>query len=565
MLAALVFDPASAGCRGCATNLWLVTDDSAGLAAVERWGVRFGLVWLAVSVGVVAVALLRASPAARRASGPTLMATLAFETAALAAYAHSWQRGFLGSQNLDQQLWVAQGVALSLLGLMALGELVRERRAHRALARVVVDLSGVAVSTRTLRDDLAVRLVDPELVLAYSVDDGARFVDAAARPVSTAVPAGRQLTALEHAGRPLAVMVHRAGALSGRDLADELVSAIHLGLEHEQLRAQALAQVEDLRASGLRLVETGDAERRRVERDLHDGAQQRLVGLSLGLRLLQARTGPSPALSDAMAELNRAIDDLRSLARGLAPLVLTDAGLAAAVRALAESRPLRVTALPTGRYSPAVESTAYVAVERASEASPASVSMTVDEATLTVHDVGHRCGAGSRRPAGPGHDPGGVATLVVVRWLVRGRPHPADRGPFPRPVALRIVAGTDFDTEIKQLLATMSTIGQVLGLDKMRAEIADLGEQVAAPDLWDDQANATRVTGRLSTLQGELDRFSDLQSRIGDLEALVELGQEVDDAASLAEAEVEPSRSRRPSRRSRSAPCCPGSTTRGRP
>ncbi len=111
--------------------------------------------------------------------------------------------------------------------------------------------------------------------------------------------------------------------------------------------------------------------------------------------------------------------------------------------------------------------------------------------------------------------------------------------PFPRPVALRIVAGTDFDTEIKQLLATMSTIGQVLGLDKMRAEIADLGEQVAAPDLWDDQANATRVTGRLSTLQGELDRFSDLQSRIGDLEALVELGQEVDDAASLAEAEVE--------------------------
>src|SRR5215213_6404228 len=85
----------------------------------------------------------------------------------------------------------------------------------------------------------------------------------------------------------------------------------------------------------------------------------------------------------------------------------------------------------------------------------------------------------------------------------------------------------------------MSTIGQVLDLDGMRREIADLGEQVAAPDLWDDQANATRVTGRLSTLQGELDRFSDLQSRVGDLEALVELGQEVDDAASLAEAEVE--------------------------
>jgi peptide chain release factor 2 len=104
---------------------------------------------------------------------------------------------------------------------------------------------------------------------------------------------------------------------------------------------------------------------------------------------------------------------------------------------------------------------------------------------------------------------------------------------------LSLVAGPDFDTEIKQLLATMSTIGQVLDLDGMRREIADLGEQVAAPDLWDDQANATRVTGRLSGLQGELDRFRDLERRIGDLGALVELGQEEDDAASMAEAEAE--------------------------
>ena len=110
---------------------------------------------------------------------------------------------------------------------------------------------------------------------------------------------------------------------------------------------------------------------------------------------------------------------------------------------------------------------------------------------------------------------------------------------FLGPVAFTFVAGPDYDIELKQLQATMSTIGQVLDLDDMRREIADLGEQVAAPDLWDDQTNATRVTGRLSTLQGELDRFSDLESRIEDLGALVELGQEVDDAASLAEAEVE--------------------------
>jgi peptide chain release factor 2 len=99
------------------------------------------------------------------------------------------------------------------------------------------------------------------------------------------------------------------------------------------------------------------------------------------------------------------------------------------------------------------------------------------------------------------------------------------------------VAGPDFDAQIKQLQATMRTIEQVLDLDAMRAEIADLGEQVAAPDLWDDQANATRVTGRLSVLQGDLERFTDLQSRLDDLEVLVQLGQEEDDADSLAEAE----------------------------
>ena len=101
------------------------------------------------------------------------------------------------------------------------------------------------------------------------------------------------------------------------------------------------------------------------------------------------------------------------------------------------------------------------------------------------------------------------------------------------------MAGPDFDTEIKQLQATMKTIGQVLDLDGMRAEIADLGEQVAAPDLWDDQDNATRVTGRLSLLQGELDRFTELSGRLDDLELMVELGRDENDAETLTDAERE--------------------------
>jgi peptide chain release factor 2 len=101
------------------------------------------------------------------------------------------------------------------------------------------------------------------------------------------------------------------------------------------------------------------------------------------------------------------------------------------------------------------------------------------------------------------------------------------------------VAGPDYDAEIKQLQATMHTIEQVLDIDAMRQEIADLGEQVAAPDLWDDQANATRVTGRLSALQGEVDRFAALQGRVDDLGIMVEMAQEEGDAEALSEAESE--------------------------
>ncbi len=101
------------------------------------------------------------------------------------------------------------------------------------------------------------------------------------------------------------------------------------------------------------------------------------------------------------------------------------------------------------------------------------------------------------------------------------------------------MAGPDFDAELKQLQATMRTIEQVLDLGSMRAEIADLEGQVAAPDLWDDQENAQRVTGRLSLLNGELERFTALAQRVEDLGVLVELGREEGDAESLEEADTE--------------------------
>ncbi len=101
------------------------------------------------------------------------------------------------------------------------------------------------------------------------------------------------------------------------------------------------------------------------------------------------------------------------------------------------------------------------------------------------------------------------------------------------------MAITDFPEEIRALDATLTSIEKVLDLDGMRAEIAELQEQVGAPDLWDDQANAQRVTGRLSALQADLERVTSLRQRIEDLEIMVELGQEEGDADSMAETETE--------------------------
>src|SRR4051812_13451547 len=102
-----------------------------------------------------------------------------------------------------------------------------------------------------------------------------------------------------------------------------------------------------------------------------------------------------------------------------------------------------------------------------------------------------------------------------------------------------VVAGLGFDAELKQLDATMTSIEKVLDLPALRKEIAALGEDVAAPDLWDDQANAQRVTSRLSSLQADVDRVTALRSRLDDLAVLVQLGREENDADSMAEAEKE--------------------------
>jgi signal transduction histidine kinase len=191
-------------------------------------------------------------------------------------------------------------------------------------------------------------------------------------------------------GRTVALLLHRADLLDNPELIEEVASAVRLALENERLQAEARARLEDLRLSRTRIIEAGDAERRRLERDLHDGAQQRLVGLSLALRLMRSHLGTDDGgdlavlLDTAESEIRRAIVELRDVAHGIHPAVLTDEGLAAALEALAEEADVRLAALPQERFPAAVETAAYILVAEAAKRGAASASVERRDGVLVV-------------------------------------------------------------------------------------------------------------------------------------------------------------------------------------
>jgi signal transduction histidine kinase len=218
---------------------------------------------------------------------------------------------------------------------------------------------------------LARAIGDPELRIAYWLPASSRYVDGRGRPVDEPVnEAGRVITPLVRDGMRVAVVTHAAGVA---ELEHEIGAAVRLALENERLQAEVLAQLHDMRVSRARIVETGDAERRRLERDLHDGAQQRLLALSYDLRVARAAAEDegdaetASFLAVASGEAQIALGELRELAHGIHPAILTEAGLAPALATLADGAPLAVAIGETTeeRYSAPVETTAYLVVAEA--------------------------------------------------------------------------------------------------------------------------------------------------------------------------------------------------------
>jgi signal transduction histidine kinase len=220
-----------------------------------------------------------------------------------------------------------------------------------------------------LRDALAYALDDPTLDVAYWVPEQGRYVDGQGRAGDPPVSSGRARTAIEHQGRPVAVITHDARLDEEPGLVRSTGAAIGLALERERLAAALRAKVEELRASRARLVDASDAARRHIERDLHDGAQPRLVSLLLNLRLARRAAegdGASGLLDEVERELAAILQELRALASGILPPALTDLGLEAAVTELAARMPFDVEVrVPADRLPLRVEVTAYFVIAEA--------------------------------------------------------------------------------------------------------------------------------------------------------------------------------------------------------
>ena len=263
-------------------------------------------------------------------------------------------------------LLIVLGLASTVLAVAVLGAL---RVALRAYTRLW--LGRRSSQDGPIRELLAERVGDRTLSIAYWLPDRETFVDDTGRPVVLPeAGSGRAWTAVDHDGRRVAAIIHDAELDTTPELVNAAAAAAALALDNERLKADLRARVEDLRISRARIVEAADAARRRLERDLHDGAQQQLVSLALDLRLLRARLKDSEtvALVDEISDkLGVALAELRELARGIHPAILTDRGLGPAVQGLADRVPLPVEIavdLPE-RPSPPIEAAAYFVVAEA--------------------------------------------------------------------------------------------------------------------------------------------------------------------------------------------------------
>jgi signal transduction histidine kinase len=299
----------------------------------------------------------------------------------------------LRETDLGPALQIAFVGAFALLPWAFLAGLARTRFFHVATVGTLIE--RISLDPDALQDALRTALHDDSLVVAYWLPELGEYVELDGTVPETE---GRETTEITNHGRRVGALVHDAAVCEAPELLDEAAAAAALAIENARLQVELRARLEALRASRARLVEAGDAERRRLTRDLHDGAQQRLVSLMIELKLASKRFDADPELTrklldSAVANAEAAIDDLRDLAAGIHPAVLSQRGLDAAIESLATraSFPVELESQIHDRLPLPVETAAYFVVAEAltnvakyANATYAAVSARVEDGTAVI-------------------------------------------------------------------------------------------------------------------------------------------------------------------------------------
>jgi signal transduction histidine kinase len=338
-------------------NLLLVRPDAGIATALTKvqWAV---LIVAALGVAFVTAARWRsASRPRRRALLPSLGGSLSGVLFA------AWLTSLLVDSPVIPLVWILNTALLTVPAALLWG-LLRSRLARGGLADLFREL-GTRRGVQ-LEAGLAKALGDPQLVLAYRVPGRLAYIDGAGQLVAPPTPGGDRTAApIERDGRELGMLVYDPSLDEDPELVEAVAATAAIALDDARLEAESEGRLAELRASRERIVAAGDAERRRLERNLHDGAQQRLVSVALQLRMIQSHIRTDPALaeqlvSSASDELSQSLEELRELARGIHPAVLNH-GLQAALKSLASRAgvPTSVSFESAERLPEPVELAAY--------------------------------------------------------------------------------------------------------------------------------------------------------------------------------------------------------------
>jgi signal transduction histidine kinase len=343
------------------------------------------------AIGVLALRRRRSGRPLRR-SFDLMIDSFALALVLIAALFLSIVLGGPGVEEIRRATFFVIGLA----PIVFLVGLVGARLARATVGELVVELRG-RPAPAGLRDAVARALRDPSLELAYWLPEFGCYGDLDGSPVELPTDGSRAATRIDRDGARLALLVHDPELGEEPELLEAVTAAGAIALENEQLQAELRARMRELRGSRARILEAGQRERQRLERNLHDGAQQRLIALSLELGRLEGQLAgnehATARLEHARREIAASLDELRAVSHGLHPVVVSAHGLDVALEQLVALAPLpvRLRAEVTGRLPEPLEVAAYYIVSESlanvgkhARASAAEVEVLRGEAELVV-------------------------------------------------------------------------------------------------------------------------------------------------------------------------------------